>query len=126
MNKQQLVERTAKKLDGIIKMPEWANFVKTGVAKERPPSQPNWWYLRAASILHQVEDKGPIGVSKLRTLYGSNKNRGVKPEEYRRASGKIIRTLLQQLEKAELIKQHAIGVHKGRVVTAKGKALLGE
>jgi len=49
---------------------------------------------------------------------------GMAPEHFRRASGKIIRTILQQLEIAKLIKQETIGVHKGRVITNEGKSLL--
>ena len=41
-----LAERIAT-TDG-IDTPEWAEFVKTGVDRERPPSQENWWFLRSA------------------------------------------------------------------------------
>ena len=36
--------------------------------------------------------------SRLRTRYGSRKNRGVKPERFKRGSGKIIRVILQQAD----------------------------
>ena len=82
-----------------VQMPDWANFVKTGVGKERVPSEKDWWQMRASALLRRIYLLGPIGVSKLRTKYGNRKNRGVAPERFRRASGKIIRVLLQQLEK---------------------------
>ncbi|MFH1510660.1 MAG: 40S ribosomal protein S19, partial [Candidatus Woesearchaeota archaeon] len=66
----------------------------------------------------------PIGVSKLTTLYGGKKNKGVKPEHFYKAGGNIIRKILQGLEKAQLVKQVQIGVHKGRLVTPKGKSLV--
>jgi small subunit ribosomal protein S19e len=67
---------------------------------------------------------GPIGVSKLRSKYGGKKNRGMKPEKFYPASGKIIRTILQQLENAELVKKEEKGVHKGRIIAPKGVSLL--
>lgn len=107
-----------------LRAPEWAEFAKTGAHRERPPLNSDWWYLRAASILRKVQLLGPVGVSKLRTKYGGKKNRGMKPEEFRKGSGSIIRRILQQLEAAELIKQAKIKNHKGRVITPKGLALI--
>ncbi|MEM2784939.1 MAG: 40S ribosomal protein S19 [Candidatus Pacearchaeota archaeon] len=86
-----------------FKMPEWAMFVKTGAAKERPPEEKDWWYIRAASILRSVYIRGVVGVSRLRVKYGSRKNRGMRPEKFYKASGKIIRTILQQATKAGLV-----------------------
>jgi NDP-sugar pyrophosphorylase family protein len=56
VDQSQLVEKAAEELKKIdaLKMPTWANFVKTGVAKERPPIETDWWYKRAASILRKV------------------------------------------------------------------------
>jgi small subunit ribosomal protein S19e len=106
-----------------FKMPEWACFVKTSVNKERQPLDPEWWYKRVASILRQAHTKGVIGVNRLRVRYGGKKNRGAKPSEFRRASGKIIRTILQQAEKAEFL-QKSEGKRKGRELTKKGKLFL--
>ena len=108
----------------MIQKPEWADYVKTGVHKERPPSRDDWWYVRAAAVLRTVKLQGPIGVSKLRTKYGGLKNRGVKPEHFFKGSGSVLRHVLQQLEHAELVKQTEKGVHKGRMTTPKGDALL--
>ena len=126
VNQNELIEKVAEELSKIpeMKAPEWAVFVKTGVHKERPPLKKDWWFMRAASILRKIHMKGPIGVSKLRTLYGGKKDRGVAPEKFRRASGNIIRKALQQLENAGLAKQAEKGIHKGRVITPKGKSLL--
>lgn len=122
----KLIEKAAEELRKIdaITPPAWAVFVKTGVSKERPPTQKDWWYIRAAAILRSIYKLGPIGVSKLRVKYGSKRNKGNKPEHFYPASGNIIRKILQQLEKAELIKKGEIGVHKGRVIAPKGKSLL--
>jgi len=122
----KLIKKASEELKKIelIKPPEWAKFVKTGASKERPPVEKDWWYMRAASILRKVYVLGPIGVSKLRKKYGGKKNRGHKPERTYKGSGSIIRKALQQLEKAELIKQVEKGVHKGKVITSKGKKFL--
>jgi len=122
----ELILKVSDKLKSIetIKAPEWAPFVKTGVHKERTPVSEDWWYVRAASILRKVAILGPVGVNKLRKKYGGKKNRGHKPEHFYKGSGNIIRKILQQLEKSELIIQVEKGVHKGKVVTPKGKKLL--
>ena len=119
---KQLAEEL-KQLDG-MHMPEWAAFVKTSHGNTRVPLQDDWWYIRAAAILRKVALKGPIGTQKLRTEYGMKKNRGMKPERFVRASGKIIRTILQQLEKEGLVTQAEKGVHKGRIITPKGLKLI--
>jgi small subunit ribosomal protein S19e len=122
----ELVEKTAQELKKVdaIESPEWASYVKTGAHKERVPSNPDWWYLRAASVLRVVYKLGPIGVSKLRGKYGGKRNRGVKPEKFYKASGNIIRKILQQLEKAELVRKEGKRIHKGRTITSKGVSLL--
>jgi len=119
-----LVEKASEELKKIIKAPEWSIYVKTGVHKERPPMDKEWWYKRAAAVLRSVYIRGPIGTNKLKTKYGGKKNRGYKPEKFFKGSGKILRTVLQQLEKAELVVQQQKGVHKGRVITPKGKSFL--
>ena len=121
-----LIARTAEALraEKAIVPPAWAVFCKTGRHKERPPVQHNWWHIRCAALLRSLYRLGPIGVSKLRTKYGGKRNRGVAPEHFYKGSGSIIRKGLQQLEAAGLVAQKAIGVHKGRVLTPKGKAFL--
>ncbi|MFH1072192.1 MAG: 40S ribosomal protein S19 [Nanoarchaeota archaeon] len=121
---QDIVNHAAEKLKNVLKAPEWAVYVKTGMSRERPPSDENWWFYRAASILRYVNKLGPVGTAKLRTKYGGKKNRGVKTEHFYKGSGKVIRQILQDLEKEGLIKQEARGVHKGRIITPKGKGIL--
>jgi len=124
----ELIERAAielKKIESIMP-PEWAIFAKTGVSKERPPAKEDWWYMRAASVLRAVYKLGPIGVSKLRTRYGGKKNRGAAPGHFYKASGNILRKILQQLEKEGFIKKVEKGVHKGREITPKGEKFLND
>jgi len=107
-----------------ISAPDWSKFVKTGVSKERAPINSDWWFERTASILRQVYLKGPIGVNKLRNKYGSKKNRGHAPDKFFKASGKIIRTALQQLQLEGLIETQDKTVHRGRIMTNKGKSFM--
>ncbi len=107
-----------------IKPEEWASFVKSGRYSERPPLQPDFWYIRAASILRKLYIHGPKGVGRLRKMYGGRKNRGVKPEKTYKAGGKIIRRILQQLEKEELVRKVMRDGRKGRELTPKGIKLL--
>ena len=120
----QVIEAVAEHLKGVIKPPAWTRFVKTGNHKERPPENPDWWYIRAAAVLKSVNKLGPVGVSKLRVKYGGKKNRGVKPEKFVKGSGNLLRKVLQQLEQAKLIKQDQKDTYKGRVITPAGKSLL--
>ena len=126
INASELIIQAANELkkSKAVKIPEWAKVVKTSPAKERQPSDPDWWYHRAASVLRKVYIKGPIGVSKLRSYYGQKKNKGVKPEHFYKGSGKIVRTILQQLESEGLIKKVEKGVHKGKIITPKGQSFL--
>ena len=110
-------------------MPEWVQFVKSGPAKERPIDDPDFWHKRAASILKQVYKKKIVGVVRLRTKYGSKKNRGFKPEKFKKAGGKIIRVILQQADAAGFteIAKAVRGVRSkkpGRQLTEKGKAFM--
>ncbi len=112
-----------------FKAPEWVQFVKSGVSKERPIEDPDFWYKRAASILRQIYKNNILGVNRLRTKYGSRKNRGMRPEQFRKSSGKIIRTILQQADKAGLTEIAKIikGIKSkrpGRQLTQKGKLFL--
>ena len=105
-----------------ITPPEWSKYVKSGVNAERIPEQEDFWYIRSAAILRKIYLEGPIGVQRLRNLYGGKKRRGHKPAHHRKAGGKIIRLMLQQLEGEGLIRKHE--KKRGRVITPKGQKLL--
>ncbi len=121
----KLIERLAEYLKENVpevKPPEWAFYVKTGSHKEKPPESPDWWYYRAASILRKLyKSSGPIGIETFRTIYGGRKNYGSAPEHFVKGSGSIVRRILQQLEKAKLVRKVK---GKGRVITPQGRALL--
>jgi len=118
---QKFIIALAEKLKAMeeFKTPEWAEFVKTGRSKERVPENDDWWYVRAASILRTVYVQGVVGVSRLRSKYGSRKNRGMRPEKFYKSSGKIIRVILQQAGKAGFV-EHIKEKRTGRRLTKKG------
>ena len=121
----KVIEKVAAYLkeNKVIEPPQWAMFVKTGVHKERPPQDPDWWYIRAAAVLRKLYLNGPIGVSRLRKMYGGRHRRGHRPPKFAKGSGAIIRKILQQLEEAGLAEK---ADNKGRVASKKGKELLEE
>ncbi len=114
-----------------FKAPEWVFYVKSSPSKERPIDEEDFWYKRAASILRQIYKKKIVGVNRLRTKYGSKKNRGMQPEKFKRAGGKIIRTILQQSDKAGFTElapdiKRVRRKKPGRQLTEKGKKFLEE
>ena len=117
----ELVQETAKELKKSgVKQPSWTEFVKTGVSRERAPQEKEWYYSRMASILRRLYVDGPKGIESLRTYYGGRKNRGVRPHKVYKASGKIIRSCLQQLDSLGFTKKEK----KGRTITPKGISFL--
>jgi small subunit ribosomal protein S19e len=103
-----------------IKPPAWAAFAKTGVHKEMPPEDPDWWYVRSAAVLRRVYVDGPLGVQRMRSFYGGKKDRGSKPNAFRKGSGSILRRALQQLEACKFV------VHDktGRRISPEGQSFM--
>lgn len=131
LNPQEYNEKLAEALKKVqeFQIPDWVRFVKSGPSKERPIENADFWYKRAASILRQIYLNKVIGVNRLRVKYGSKKNRGVRPEKFVKSGGKIIRTILQQADKAGFteIAKPIRGIRSkkpGRVLTLNGKKFL--
>lgn len=120
---QSLIEHLADYLKRSVeqlKPPQWALHSKTGAHRERPPDNPDWWYDRAASLLRRLYIYGPLGVSRLRKVYGGRRRFPMRKAHSVRAGGSSIREVLQQLEKARLVSHSK----KGRLLTDEGKSLL--
>jgi len=133
LNAQEYNLKLAEALKKIpeFQQPKWIEFVKSGVGKARPIDDLDFWYKRAASILRQIYRRDTVGINRLRTKYGSKKQRGAKPEKFKRAGGKIIRVILQQSDKVgftEIVKgiKGVKGKKPGRQLTEKGKKFLEE
>ncbi len=112
--------------------PVWIALVKSGSHNERPPQEPDFWYLRCASLLYNAYKHGSIGVREMRKKYGGRTQHIVSRSHHRQAGGKIIRLAFQQLEKSGLMKLDKAKVQKepskpvftGRVLSSQGRALL--
>ncbi len=115
-----VVKLAAERLKEKIKKPQYMEYVKSGANKERDPHDPDFWYVRSASILRQVYMNGPIGVERLRTRYGSRKEHTVHRRHMVKAGGSIIRDSMQALEKVGMVKN----TKSGRVITPQGKSFL--
>ena len=109
-----------KNYEEIEKTP-FADFVKTGAHKEKQPTNPDWWFIRTASVLRKIYLTPEIGVQRLRNAYGGKKKGRHKPERFTKSGGAIIRKILQQLEAAGLVEKAKT---KGRRLTNKGISLL--
>ncbi|HTT17004.1 MAG TPA: 30S ribosomal protein S19e [Thermoplasmata archaeon] len=105
----------------VVSPPPWAAFAKTGVHKQRAPTDPDWWYLRSASVLRKVYLKRAIGVTRLSSEYGGKRDRGSAPYHARQGSRAVTREIVQQLEKAGFLQPFK---GRGRRVTANGQKLL--
>jgi small subunit ribosomal protein S19e len=118
-----LITEAAKRLSEVkeIEAPEWAPLVKTGIHREKPPVQDDWWHTRVAAVLRKVYTEGPIGTETLRAHFGGFRDRGNRPNRAVRGSGSIARKALQQLEAAGLVQNVQA---KGRIVTPKGRGLM--
>lgn len=120
---KDLIDAIAKKLkeDSNIVIPEANKYCRTGVDRENPPMQKDWWHTRCASILRKLYINDVIGVQHLRAEYGGKRDRGSKPYKAMMASGTIIRRAVQQLEKAGYVTKIK---GKGRTLTPKGRSFL--
>lgn len=103
-----------------IQPPEWAGYVKTGVHKELPPIESDWWYTRCAAVLRKIYMGGPIGVERLCSVYGGKKNRGSAPSKKAKGSGAVAREVSKQLEAAGLVRK----MNDGRVISPAGRKLM--
>uniref|UniRef100_A0A7R9SWN7 40S ribosomal protein S19 n=1 Tax=Polyblepharides amylifera TaxID=1486889 RepID=A0A7R9SWN7_9CHLO len=103
---------------GKFETPTWVDLVKTSTRKELAPYDPDWFYVRAASVARQIYLRGGRGVGGLRKRYGGTKRDGSRPNHHAIASGSIIRHILQQLEILKIVEKSAKG---GRQITSDGQ-----
>ena len=120
---QNLVFDLAEALKNLesITIPEWSVSAKTAAHKENAPDTDDWWYMRSASILRKIYLEGPLGTERLARMYSGPKDRGGKPNKSHPGGRKIIRTVMKQLEAAELITYEK---GKGRKISPRGQSML--
>merc|ERR1712157_81234 len=103
---------------GRFEIPKWADIVKTSKHKELPPNDPDWLYVRTASMVRKIYIRKGMGVGAFRKVYGGQMRRGTCTNTFSKGSGKIARYVLQQLEEMGLVEQDEEG---GRKISKEGQ-----
>lgn len=116
------------KKSGRITAPAWADIVKTATFKQLPPFSPDWFYERAAAIARRIYLGGGKGVGTLARTFGGRAHRGSRPERTQVACRGLLRNILQQLEKADIlsksnkkIRTTGATIQCGRKISKKGQ-----
>mmetsp|Transcript_13624 Transcript_13624/g.46139 ORF Transcript_13624/g.46139 Transcript_13624/m.46139 type:complete len:159 (+) Transcript_13624:28-504(+) len=108
------------KRTGKIEVPKWADLVKTAKFKELAPYDPDWYYVRAASIARRVYLRGNVGVGAMRKIYGGRQRRGTIKEKFALSGGSIPRHIFGQLEAMKILEKSGDG-KGGRRITETGQ-----
>lgn len=104
------------KKSGKIELPKWVDTVKTGTHKELSPYNPDWYYVRAASIARKLYLRGGIGIGTFKKIYGGPKAIGCRRQHFTEASGSIIRSILANLEKMGLVEKDKKGYAQNWII----------
>jgi small subunit ribosomal protein S19e len=100
-----------------MEVPTWVDIVKTASYKELAPYDPDWFYIRAASMARKLYVSGNMGVGAFRKNYGGAKNNGVCRHHHSIGSGSVARAVLKQLESVGVVEKGP----KGRRITPSGQ-----
>jgi|TARA_B100001540_G_scaffold257845_1_gene235709 small subunit ribosomal protein S19e len=100
-----------------MEVPTWVDIVKTASYKELAPYDPDWFYIRAASMARKLYVSGNMGVGAFRKNYGGAKNDGVCRYHHAIGSGSVARAVLKQLEAVGVVEKGP----KGRRITPSGQ-----
>jgi len=102
-----------------IELPEWHDVVKTGPSRELAPQNPDWYYIRAASVARKIYLQGGRGLGAFAQIYGASQRRGMSRPHHVKASRGLVRHILQQLEQLDYISKKDNAT--GRYITAAGR-----
>ena len=118
----RLISALAEQMKAVpgVEEPDWAHYAKTGSHAERPPTNREWWFTRAASLMRKLYLHGPVGLGDLERAYGGSKALHYYPKHHRDAGGSSVRRILRQLEQADLVAK----TPKGRVLSSKGRGMI--
>merc|ERR1711962_1706797 len=72
-----------------LKVPEFVEIVKTSKAHELRPLDPDWFYVRAASVARHVYLRPNVGVGAVRKIYGGAKRNGTRPNHFCLSSSNV-------------------------------------
>ncbi|KAF5468252.1 hypothetical protein F2P56_012418 [Juglans regia] len=101
-----------------MELPEWLDIVKTIRFKELAPYDPDWYFVRAASMARKIYLRGDLGVGSFQRIYGGSKRNGSHPPHFCKSSGVVARHILQLLQKMNIIDVDPKG---GRRITSIGQ-----
>ena len=85
----------------------------------QPPLDPDWYYVRAASLARKLYLNHGLGVGALAHWYGKTTAKRNMPQKHHTASRKVIRHILAQLEELGIVEK--IDKAGGRGLTAEGR-----
>ena len=122
VNTDSLIEKVKEELqkDDRVKVPEWVQFLKAGIHREKAWQQTDWYHRRLASTLRKVYLEGPIGISRLSAEYGGRVDRGSQRYHPARGGRFIVRHMLETLEQLGYVKKD----QRGRAVSPRGESFL--
>ena len=104
-------------------------YLKTGSMKHMQPECPDWYYTRAAALARKIYLRPRIGVGRLKHIFGGVKRNGHCKNKHGRASGKIIRHALIELERAGILTRYKGDIEEyenRRMITREGQKELNE
>eukprot|EP00456_Euglypha_rotunda_P055174 TRINITY_DN447_c0_g1_i1.p1 TRINITY_DN447_c0_g1~~TRINITY_DN447_c0_g1_i1.p1 ORF type:complete len:202 (-),score=37.50 TRINITY_DN447_c0_g1_i1:143-748(-) len=108
---------------GKLELPEWHDYVKTSITKEMGPLDPDWYFVRAASLTRKVYLRGGTGIGAFARVYGGRKRRNTKGRNhFQRSATGVIRYILKQLASLGLVEKQK--EKRGRFITKSGQKLL--
>ncbi|KAI3761289.1 hypothetical protein L1987_51701 [Smallanthus sonchifolius] len=106
------------KRSGKMELPHWTDIVKTATFKELAPYDPDWYYIRAASMARKIYLRGGLGVGAFQRIYGGRKRNGSAPPHFCKSSGGVSRHILQRLQSMNIVDFDSKG---GRKITSNGR-----
>ncbi|KAJ6799427.1 40S ribosomal protein S19-3-like [Iris pallida] len=106
------------KRSGKIELPHWTDIVKTARFKELAPYDPDWYFIRAASMARKIYLRQGVGVGGFQKIYGGRKRNGSRPPHFCKSSGAVARHILQQLQAMNIVDLDSKG---GRKITSQGR-----
>jgi len=88
-----------------LELPEWHDIVKTGTFKELCPQDPDWYYIRAASMARHLYLRQGTGVGAFTKVYGGRgrKTRVTRRPHFYRAAKGLHRHILHQLAEINFV-----------------------
>ncbi len=89
--------------------------------RELAPYNPDWYYVRAAAVARKVYLRPGRGIGGLRKAFGSVERRGVLTNHHKKGAGGVIRHILKQLEKLNVVQKSSKG---GRKMTSNGQQVI--